>query len=149
MAAGFTRKGVETLLKNTNRTTSAATNANGIAYCGTKVVLLHDTTVFTSNPTTTTLGAIGSGAEFKELASGNGYTAGGLAITDASYTYDAANSQVVIADQIWTATGTLSGVGGAALVDAAGTVLAYWSRTSVNVSSGQTVQADDLTLRLA
>lgn len=61
------------------------------------------------------------------------------------------NVQIVLADQTWTATGTISNVAGATLRDTTGTAieLAWWERSSaVTLNSGDQLVADDLTIRL-
>lgn len=61
-----------------------------------------------------------------------------------------ANAQVVLADQTWTASGTVSNIAGAYLFEnAGGTELAWWERSSaVELLSSDELTADDLTVRL-
>lgn len=61
------------------------------------------------------------------------------------------NVQVVLADQTWTASATVTNVAGATLRDTTGTAvaLAWWERSSaVTLNSGDQLVADDLTIRL-
>ena len=94
------------------------------------------------------------GSGFAEVANGNGYIAGtGFAITVASWTFSVVsqNGQIVLNDQVWTASGgNIPNILGAFLVDSGGTNrLAWWERTSaVTLTPGDTLTADDLTIRL-
>ncbi len=92
------------------------------------------------------------GTGFTEVANGNGYTTGGVAILpgDWTSTLDTGNVKVTLADQVWTASGgSIANVMGAFITDAADNPLAWWERTSVTtVASGDTVTAAGLFLKL-
>jgi len=150
MAASLTRKGRETLLKNTNRIAALAANETGFANSAVALILLHDTTVVTDNPTVDAVGAIASGNDFIEVATGNGYTTGGITTGAADWTFDAPTGKITLDNQVWTAAGgAISNVAGAIAVDEAGVVLAYWDRASVNVADGQTITAAALSIAIS
>lgn len=92
------------------------------------------------------------GSGFTEVAAGNGYTTGGMAITVANWTFSVVsqNGQIVLADQTWTASGgNIANILGAYLTDSGGNALAWWERTSaVTLTPGDSLTADDLTIRL-
>lgn len=93
------------------------------------------------------------GTGFVEVANGNGYVAGtGKAITVANWTYSVVsqNGQIVLADQVWTASGgNITNILGAYIVDGSANPLAWWERTSaVTLTPGDTLTADNLTVRL-
>ncbi len=108
---------------------------------GTKLKLYDNTSV-----------PVKAGTGFVEVANGNGYTTGGVAITRANYTMslDTGDEKVVIDDQVFTASGgSISNVAGAYLTDASNNVLAWWERTSaITLASGDTLTLDDLTLKI-
>lgn len=106
-------------------------------------------------------------ADLVEVASGNGYTTGGASVTRSSAGFDvmteddaASRAYTSIIDVVWTATGgelpVASGGGAryAVLLDANVTassrqVYAWWDLSSSRqVSTGQTLTLQDLTLRL-
>lgn len=92
------------------------------------------------------------GTGFTETANGNGYTTGGMALTRSSYTYSvvSTNGQIVIANQTWTASGSIPTIAGAMLTDASDNVCAWWARSSsVSLSSGDTLTLDALTISLS
>ena len=98
MANALTRKGVESLLE---RASGASTSAgeSGLAFAATAILLMHSSSTPTTNPTDATYGAIGaSGKSFFEVASGNGYTAGGNTINETNWAYDAANGRITLDD---------------------------------------------------
>lgn len=94
------------------------------------------------------------GTGFSEVANGNGYVAGtGKVITIANWTFSVVsmNGQIVLDDQVWTASGgNIANILGAYIVDAGGTnPLAWWERSSaVTLTPGDSLTADDLTVRL-
>ena len=92
------------------------------------------------------------GTGFAEVANGNGYSTGGIAITVAAWTFSVVsqNGQIVLNDQVWTASGgNILNILGAYLTDTGGNPLAWWERTTaVTLTPGDTLTADDLTIRL-
>jgi len=93
------------------------------------------------------------GTGFVEVANGNGYVAGtGKAVTIANWTFSVVsmNGQIVLDDQVWTASGgNIANILGAYIVDTGGNSLAWWERTSaVTLTPGDSLTADDLTIRL-
>jgi hypothetical protein len=89
------------------------------------------------------------GSGFNEVPTGNGYTAGGHAITEANWTYAATNSKVTLVDQVWTAGGgSIENVRGAYIVDGSGNVLAWWELSgAITLASGDQLELDDLAVR--
>ena len=92
------------------------------------------------------------GSGFVEVANGNGYVTGGMSINVSNWTFSVVsmNGQIVLADEIWTAgPGNISNILGAYATDTGGSALAWWERSSaVTLSPGDTLTADDLTVRL-
>lgn len=92
------------------------------------------------------------GTGFVEVANGNGYLTGGIAITVGNWTFSvvSTNGQIVLADQVWTALGgNIALIAGAYLTDTGGNALAWWERSSpVTLTPGDSLTADDLTIRL-
>lgn len=89
------------------------------------------------------------GTDFFEVANGNGYTTGGIAVTSGSFTYSvvAGTGQVVMAGPFtWTATGTIANVAGAYLTDSSNNILAWWSRPALSILSGDTLTFTNLTI---
>jgi len=92
------------------------------------------------------------GTGFVEVANGNGYVTGGVAITDSDWTFSVVDDvgQIQLDDQIWTASGgTIPNIGGAYLTDAGDNVLAWWERATVTLNAADTLTADDLTVRVS
>lgn len=104
-------------------------------------------------------------SELTELASGNGYTTGGISLTKNSTDFDVLTEDdtndralIQIKDLVWTASGgSLPATGGArygVLTDANATqgsreIWAYWDLTSDRqVSTGQTLTLQDCEARL-
>jgi hypothetical protein len=142
MANSLTNYGQEVaLLSDTNRTLGSATNAGGLGNLGSNLKLYADGSTPNVN-----------GAGFTEVTNGNGYATGGIALSSASYTLSTVSGsvQAVIADQTWTASGgSVSNIAGVYLTDASGNVLAWWERSAaLTLTSGDTLVADDLTVRL-
>lgn len=150
MANQLTRKGVETLLELASGGSTSA-GESGIAFAATKIILMHSSSTPTSNPTDATFGAIGAGGkDFFEVATGNGYTAGGNAIDETNWAYDAANGRITLDDYTWTASGgTIAGIAGAFLANAADEVLGYWERTALTLADGESFTLDSLTITIA
>ncbi len=71
-----------------------------------------------------------NGSGFTEVANGNGYTTGGIAISrsDFSNALDSGDQKLTLADKVWTATGPISNIAGAYLTDASDVVLAWFER---------------------
>jgi hypothetical protein len=142
MANSLTNYGQQVaLFSDKNRASGSATNNGGVAQLGTSLRLYGST----STPNV-------DGTGFVEVANGNGYTTGGATLTTASYTLSlsSGSAQVIITDHTWTASGgTIPNVNGAYLTDASGNVLAWWERaTATTLADGDTLIADDLTIRL-
>lgn len=147
MANFLTRKGVETCLKIASGA-GTSVGESGLAYAGTQIILMHSSSTPVVNPSDATYGAIGaSGKDFFEVATGNGYTSGGITIDETDWTYDAANNRITLADQSWTASGgTIAGIAGAFIANAANQVLVYWTRDATTLADGATFTLDDLTI---
>jgi hypothetical protein len=142
MANSLTNYGQQVaLFSDKLKAVGSVTNAGGVANLGTNLKL------YTSASTPNV-----NGTGFTEVSSGNGYTTGGKALTTASYTLSVVSqsAQMVIADQTWTASGgSIANIGGVYLTDSSGNVLAWWERTAaLTLTDGDTMVADDLTLRL-
>lgn len=91
-----------------------------------------------------------NGTGFTQVANGNGYTTGGIAITVADWTFsvNGVNGQIVLDDQVWTATGgQIVNIAGAYIHDGTD-VLAWWERSTVTLDDTDTITLDDLTIRL-
>jgi len=92
-----------------------------------------------------------NGQGFVEVASGNGYTTGGIPITKANWTVSqgASGQQIVLADQSWSASGgTIPNVAGAYLTDVGGNVLAWWAFAApLTVPNLGTLQVHLLTIQ--
>lgn len=91
------------------------------------------------------------GSGFNEVANGNGYTTGGNAITVANWTFSvqATNGQIILDDQVFTAAGgTIPNIAGAYIQDSGSEVLAWWERSVITLSDGDSLTLDDLTIRL-
>lgn len=85
-------------------------------------------------------------------ATGGGYAA--IAITVADWTYTPTPgvgnpSQIKLANKIWSFTGSCPGVAGGYVADASGNPLVWWERSAgaVNLSNGDSLTADQLTIR--
>lgn len=95
------------------------------------------------------------GTGFTEVANGNGYVTTGLAITQANWSTSlSGGDRQVILDTSgpfqWTASGgTIANVKIAYITDASARPEAWWERsTVVTLNSGDTITADQLTIRL-
>ena len=142
MANSLTNYGQEVaLFSDKNKASGSVTNAGGVANMGTKLKLYAST----STPS-----VLGTG--FTEVSNGNGYTTGGIALTTSSFTLSvvSGSAQVQISDQTWSASGgSIANIGGVYLTDANDNVLAWWERTTaLTLASGDSMVADDLTVRL-
>ncbi len=135
MANSLTNKGQEYCLYGT------ATPNGSLANLGTKLKLYDSTSTPNKN-----------GTGFVEVANGNGYTTGGVAIVRADYalSLDTGNQKVQIADKVFTASGgSILNIAGAYLTDAADNVLAWWERSAaITIASGDTLTLDDLSVKL-
>lgn len=147
--AGFTNKGKAQMLAEWCRGTGAPTGFY-VALVTSAVAPTADTNTF---------------SELTEIAAGNGYTTGGLAVARNATDFDTLNEDdandrgsVQIKDLVWTASGgaiPASGNGAryAVLLDdnvtiASREVLAFWDLASdVSVSDGQTLTLQNLELR--
>ena len=91
------------------------------------------------------------GTGFTEVANGNGYTTGGIAIVRANWTLelDSGNNRIRLANQVWTASGgSIANIAGVFATDASDNVLAWWERSSpITIASGDTFTADSLYIK--
>ena len=136
MANSLTYKGEQAALKS-------LTSLGSIARLATAVRL------FTGDSAPDKDGVVGPPTGFIEVSNGNGYTAGGNAITEANWTYSALNSKMTLADQVWTASGgSIVNVRGAYIVDGSGHVLAWWELpAAITLASGDSLTLDDLAIK--
>lgn len=92
------------------------------------------------------------GTGFTEVANGNGYTTGGVAIALGNWTLSLAGSVNQIAltlDPSWTASGgSILNIAGAYIADGTPDVMAWWERTPLTLLDTETLTLDDLTIRL-
>lgn len=90
------------------------------------------------------------GTGFVEVATGNGYAAKAISVSDWAFSVLGGNGRIQLADQTWTASGgNIANIAGAYLADSGGNVLAWWERPSaVTIAPGDTITADDLTIEL-
>jgi hypothetical protein len=92
------------------------------------------------------------GTGFTEVANGNGYVTGGQVVAVGNWTFSVVttNGQIVLDDYVWTASGgNISNILGAFITDATDQELAWWERTTaVTLTPGDSITADDLTIRL-
>lgn len=143
--AGFTNKGKKILLNAFFRATEVPTSF--------KVALVTSATAPTADTNALT--------DLTEIAAGNGYTAGGAAVTRDASGFDVITEDdtgdkglVQLVDVVWTASGgTLPASGNGAryavLLDNTGNLLAWWDLTSDrSVSSGQTLTLQNCELDL-
>lgn len=91
------------------------------------------------------------GTGFTQVASGNGYAAKTISVTDWTYSVVSNNGQIVLVDQTWTASGgNISNIQGAYIVDAGALALGWWERSSpITLAPGDTITADDLTIEMS
>lgn len=123
--------------------TKAAGNVAGLILAGDELALFTSATTPAKDGTGFTA-VSGSGGDPKAITEAN-WTA------SLSGSAPNANVQVVLADQTWTASGTISNIAGAYLRDTTGATrpLAWWERSSaVSLLSSDQLTADDLTVRL-
>lgn len=91
------------------------------------------------------------GSGFNEVAAGNGYTTGGQAISLVNWSFSVVSNQgqIVLDDQVWTASGgPISNIAGAFITDSGDLPLAWWERTPFTLQDTETLTLDDLTIRL-
>lgn len=91
------------------------------------------------------------GSGFTEVTNGNGYTTGGIAITVADWTFSVVgvNGQILLVDKVFTASGgSIVNIAGAYIAETGGDELAWWERTTITLSDGDSLTLDDLTIRL-
>jgi hypothetical protein len=130
--------------------------ADGITRVGTKIKLYTNA----STP-------LKDGTGFVEVANGNGYATGGLAVTPFTGTIPAASLpatsgnwsidldtgdiKAVLDDKQWTASaGSIANIAGAYMTDASDVILAWWERGSTTtIASGDTVTLTGLFIKLA
>ena len=120
-----------------------AASEGGIAHIATQLGLFNTTAVRDRNPQLNTIPA--------NPPLGGGY-AGDIAITSANWTFSvpATDGQIVLANQVFTATGNpMNDVLGAFIADADDNVLAWWERTTdIDLATNDTITADTLTIRI-
>lgn len=132
-------------LSSSSNTPKAANNVAGIILAGDSLALFSSATTPNKDGTGFTI-ITGNGGDPKTTGVGETNWTSSLVGSAPNQ-----NVQVVLADQTWTASGTVSNVAGATLRDTAGTAiaLAWWERSSaVTLNSGDQLVADDLTIRL-
>jgi hypothetical protein len=81
-------------------------------------------------------------ATWNEVPTANGYAAIAISRTNWSLSLDVGDNdeQLLLATQMWTATGPINNIEGAYITDGSGNVLAWWDRGSpVNLLSGDTL----------
>ena len=114
----------------------------GIAQLGTKLKLYASGSTPNKN-----------GSGFTEVSNGGGYTTGGIALTNANYTPSlvSTNEQIVLDNQVWTASGGgIANIAGAYLTDASDNPLVWWERSSaISLASGDTLTTTSLTIALS
>jgi hypothetical protein len=147
MANSLTQEGQYVALGKTSSGTGAnkATgNVAGIILAGDELALFSSATTPAKDHTGFTL-ITGNGGDPKVVGESN-WTA------SLSGSAPNQNVQVVLADQTWTATATISNIAGAYLQDTTTTPdrpLAWWERSSaVSLLTSDQLTADDLTIRL-
>lgn len=87
------------------------------------------------------------GTGFVEAPDGNGYAAGGIAISLSDWTFSVVSGKgrVTLADKTWTASGgSISNVAGCYAVDASDNALAWWERPGTSAPAGQPITASGL-----
>lgn len=93
-----------------------------------------------------------NGTGFNEVANGNGYTTGGIAISLSDWTLGSNGSdrKITLANKVWTASGgQILNVAGAYLTDASGNVLGWWERSpAATLNPGDTLTLSGLTVGL-
>lgn len=89
------------------------------------------------------------GGAFVEVANGNGYTTGGIAVDSGDWTYAvvAGKGRMTVAPQTWTASGgPISNVAGIVATNSSGDVICWWERTPATAAAGQTIQTGSLVI---
>ena len=92
-----------------------------------------------------------NGTGFTEVANGNGYTTGGIAISRSSWTNSlvSGNQTLLLADQTWTATGSIANIAGAYLTDGSGNVVAWFDVGYItNLPTGNVLVATECTITI-
>lgn len=82
-------------------------------------------------------------------ASGGGYAYKTISSANWTVQIGSGNQEVVLADQVWTASGgSISNIAGAYMTDGDNNVMAWWERTTaVTLNDTDSITADDLTIR--
>lgn len=143
MANNLTNYGQEVaLFDDQNRPSGTVLNLGGVAQQAKKLKLMLNTAVPAKD-----------GTGFTEVANGNGYTTGGIALTSTNFTLslDGGNIKVVIDTQTWTAAGgAILNIDGVFLTDGDDNVLAWWERTTATtLADGDDLVADGLYIKLS
>jgi hypothetical protein len=94
-----------------------------------------------------------NGSGFVEVASGNGYTTGGQAVSLGNWTPGAngpSDRLVTLADFVWSCSGgSILNIAGAYFTDSSGNVLGWWSLpTPITMSPGDTLTVHTSTVGL-
>lgn len=134
MASYFTTAGIDACLKG-------GASDGGFARLAARLRLYDSTSTPNIN-----------GTGFAEVANGNGYVTGGVAITQAEWTAETSgNRRIRLADKMWTAAGgSIANVSGAYITDAVGNVLAWFEEASaVTVLNGDTFTVQNLAIGIA
>ena len=120
-----------------------STNTAGIVLAADRIALFSSATTPAKDGTGFTAVGAGSGGDPITIADSN--WTGSLQGTAPNQ-----NAQLVLADQTWTATATISNIAGTYIYINTGTVeLAWWERSSaVTLLTNDQITADDLTIRL-
>jgi hypothetical protein len=115
------------------------TNVGGIIKMMTRLRLYTSASVFTKNQ---------SGQSVVQ-ASGGGYAAKTISSANWTVSVSSGNTQVVLADQVWTAAGgSIANIAGAYATDTDSNVIAWWERTTpITLNDMDSITADDLTIR--
>jgi len=96
------------------------------------------------------------GTGFVEVPDGNGYSTGGIAISESDWvsSLDGGNEQVVLKPggvdpQFQASGGTIANVAGAYIADGSGNVLAWFPRPggAVSIGAGETITVRDTTIK--
>lgn len=109
-----------------------AMSTEGIAGAARRVVLMHSS----SDP---------ARGEFREIAGGDGYTAGGRSIRREDWRFDPETCALTLDCYVWTFTGPATGIEGAYISDSDDVVLAWWQMPEpVDMETGESFSVDGL-----
>jgi hypothetical protein len=91
-----------------------------------------------------------NGSGFNQVAAGNGYPAGGFAISRPNWTLvlQSGDNLIRLVDILITAAGgSIPNIAGAYIVNAGGLPLGWWERSALTLASGDSLLLDDLTIK--